>query len=112
MEKITTGAVQTAHVEVSNLHDETRQYDIKATVYYSKKDEPFGLNTTGQISSGVVNIDGSTKATFSQSKNLSVNYLTDDTERQQAILMAVQDFCSNAVTFAKEVVFSVSTPTK
>lgn len=112
MEKITTGAVQTAQVEVSNLHDETRQYDIKATVYYSKKDEPFGLNTTGQITNGSVNIDGSTKATFSQSKNLSVNYLTDNTEQQQSILSAVQDFCSCAVAFARETVFSVSTPTE
>lgn len=108
MEKITTGTVQTAHVEVSNLHDETRQFDITATVYYSRKDEPFGLSTTGQITNGAVNVDGSTKATFSQSKNLSVNYLTDNVRQQQAILSAVQDFCSAAVAFAKEVKFSAS----
>lgn len=108
MKKITTGAVKTAQVEVSNLHDETRVYDITATVYYPLKDEPFGPNTTGQISSGAVNIEGSTKATFSQSKNLSVNYLTDNAEQQQAILAAVQDFCSAAVAFAKGVELSAS----
>ena len=108
MEKITTGTVQTAHVEVSNLHDETRQFDIKATVYYSQKDEPFGLNTTGQITNGAVNVDGSTKATFSQSKNLSVNYLTDNVRQQQSVLSAVQEFCAEAVNFAKAVTLSAT----
>lgn len=110
MEKITTGAVKTAQVEVTNLHDETRQYDITATVHYSLKDEPFGNNTTGQISSGAVNVDGSTKATFTKTRNLSVNYLTDNAEQQQVILSSVQEFCSEAVAFVKEAVFSVSAP--
>lgn len=108
MEKITTGTVQTAHVEVSNLHDETRQFDITASVYFTSKADAFGSNANGQITNGAVNVDGSTKATFSQSKNLTVNYLTDNTEQQQAILSAVQIFCSAAVAFAKEVKFSAS----
>lgn len=111
MKKITEGAVQTAKINVSNEHDETRQYDITANVQYSVKDE-FGANSTGQISNGAVNAEGVTRATFAQSRNLNVNYLTDNAEQQQAILAAVQDFCAEAITFAKTVTLSASATTE
>lgn len=103
MKQITTGTVQSAQIEVTNLHDDTRQFDITAIVHHSAKDDAFGGNANGQISNGAVNIDGVTRATFTQTRNLSVNYLTDDTEQQQAILAAVQDFSTEAIAFAKNV---------
>ena len=112
MKKITEGAVQTAKINVSNEHDETRQYDLTANVQYSVKDDVFGANSTGQISNGVVNAEGVTRATFAQSRNLNVNYMTDNAEQQQAILAAVQDFCTEAIAFAKTVTLSASVTTE
>lgn len=112
MKKIIEGAVQTAKINVSNEHDETRQYDITANVQYSVKDDAFGANSTGQISNGVVNAEGVTRATFAQSRNLNVNYMTDNAEQQQAILAAVQDFCTEAIAFAKTVTLSASATTE
>lgn len=108
MKQITTGTVQTAQIEVTNLHDDTREFDITATVYFSSKADAFGGNANGQITNGSVNDGGITKATFSQQRNLTVNYLTDDIEQQQAILINVQDFCNAAVQFAAAVTLAAS----
>lgn len=108
MKQITTGTVQAARISVSNAHDEDRQYDITAIVHHSAKDDAFGGNANGQISNGAVNIDGVTRATFTQTRNLSVNYLTDNAEQQQKILSAVQDFCNEAIVFIKKAIFSVT----
>ena len=103
MNKITTADVKMAQMAVSNLSDETRAFDISAIVTYNTLTNTFGMNQNGQISSGTVNEDGKTIATFSQTNNLSVSYLITDTAKQQSILSAVQEFCAEAVEFAKAV---------
>lgn len=108
MKQISTGTVQSAQIEVTNLHDDTREFDITATVYFSSKADAFGGNANGQISNGAVNIDGVTRATFTQTRNLSVNYLTDNAEQQQEILSAVQGFCTEAIAFVEKAIFSVT----
>ena len=108
MNKITTADVKMAQMAVSNLQDETRTYDITANVAYNILPNTFGMNQNGQISSGTVNEDGKTIATFSQTNNLSVSYLITDTAKQQSILSAVQDFCAEAVDFAKTVTLSAT----
>ncbi len=106
MNKITTAEVKMAQMAVSNLSDETRAFDISAIVTYNTMTNTFGMNQNGQISSGTVNEDGKTIATFSQTNNLSVSYLITDTSKQQSVLSAVQDFCAEAVDFAKAVILS------
>ena len=108
MNKITTAEVKMAQMAVSNLQDETRTYDITANVAYNILPNTFGMNQNGQISSGTVNEDGKTIATFSQTNNLSVSYLITDTAKQQSILSAVQEFCAEAVDFAKAVTLSAT----
>ena len=108
MNKITTADVKMAQMAVSNLQDETRTYDITANVAYNILPNTFGMNQNGQISSGTVNEDGKTIATFSQTNNLSVSYLITDTAKQQSILSAVQEFCAEAVDFAKAVTLSAT----
>ena len=108
MNKITTAEVKMAQMAVSNLQDETRTYDITANVTYNILPNTFGMNQSGQISNGTVNEDGKTIATFSQSANLSVSYLITDTAKQQSVLSAVQDFCAEAVDFAKAVSLSAT----
>ena len=108
MNKITTADVKMAQMAVSNLQDETRTYDITANVAYNTLPNTFGMNQNGQVSSGTVNEDGKTIATFSQSANLSVSYLITDTAKQQSVLSAVQDFCAEAVDFAKTVTLSAT----
>ena len=108
MNKITTADVKMAQMAVNNLSDETRAFDITANVAYNTMTNTFGMNQNGQVSSGTVNEDGKTIATFSQTNNLSVSYLITDTAKQQSVLSAVQVFCSAAVAFAKEVEFSAS----
>ena len=108
MNKITTADVKMAQMAVSNLQDETRTYDITANVAYNILPNTFGMNQNGQISSGTVNEDGKTIATFSQTANLSVSYLITDTAKQQSILSAVQEFCAEAVDFAKAVTLSAT----
>ena len=108
MNKITTADVKMAQMAVSNLQDETRTYDITANVAYNILPNTFGMNQNGQISSGTVNEDGKTIATFSQTNNLSVSYLITDTAKQQSVLSAVQEFCAEAVDFAKTVTLSAT----
>ena len=108
MNKITTAEVKMAQMAVSNLQDEARTYDITANVAYNTLPNTFGMNQNGQISSGTVNEDGKTIATFSQTNNLSVSYLITDTAKQQSILSAVQGFCAEAVDFAKTVTLSAT----
>ena len=108
MNKITTAQVKMAQMAVSNLSDETRAFDISATVTYNTLPNTFGMNQNGQVSSGTVNEDGKTIATFSQTTNLSVSYLITDTAKQQSILSAVQEFCAEAVDFAKAVSLSAT----
>ena len=108
MNKITTADVKMAQMAVSNLQDETRTYDITANVAYNILPNTFGMNQNGQISSGTVNEDGKTIATFSETNNLSVSYLITDTAKQQSILSAVQEFCAEAVDFAKAVTLSAT----
>ena len=108
MNKITTAEVKMAQMAVSNLQDETRTYDITANVAYNTLPNTFGMNQNGQVSSGTVNEDGKTIATFSQSANLSVSYLITDTAKQQSVLSAVQEFCAEAVDFAKTVTLSAT----
>ena len=108
MNKITTAEVKMAQMAVSNLQDEARAYDITANVTYNTLPNTFGMNQNGQIASGTVNEDGKTIATFSQSANLSVSYLITDTAKQQSILSAVQEFCAEAVDFAKAVTLSAT----
>lgn len=108
MNKITTAEVKMAQMAVSNLSDETRAFDITANVAYNTLPNTFGMNQNGQISSGTVNEDGKTIATFSQTNNLSVSYLITDTAKQQSVLSAVQDFCAEAVNFAKAVSLSAT----
>ena len=108
MNKITTADVKMAQMAVSNLSDETRAFDITANVAYNTLPNTFGMNQNGQISSGTVNEDGKTIATFSQTNNLSVSYLITDTAKQQSVLSAVQDFCAEAVDFAKTVTLSAT----
>ena len=108
MNKITTAEVKMAQMAVSNLQDETRTYDITANVAYNTLPNTFGMNQNGQVSNGTVNEDGKTIATFSQSANLSVSYLITDTAKQQSVLSAVQDFCAEAVDFAKTVTLSAT----
>ena len=108
MNKITTAEVKMAQMAVSNLQDETRTYDITANVAYNILPNTFGMNQSGQVSSGTVNEDGKTIATFSQTNNLSVSYLITDTAKQQSVLSAVQDFCAEAVDFAKTVTLSAT----
>ena len=108
MNKITTAEVKMAQMAVSNLQDESRTYDIAANVAYNTLPNTFGMNQSGQISSGTVNEDGKTIATFSQTNNLSVSYLITDTAKQQSVLSAVQDFCAEAVDFAKTVTLSAT----
>ena len=108
MNKITTAEVKMAQMAVSNLQDEARTYDITANVTYNILPNTFGMNQSGQISSGTVNEDGKTIATFSQTNNLSVSYLITDTAKQQSVLSAVQDFCAEAVDFAKTVTLSAT----
>ena len=108
MNKITTADVKMAQMAVSDLSDETRAYDITANVAYNILPNTFGMSQNGQVSNGTVNEDGKTIATFSQSANLSVSYLITDTAKQQSILSAVQDFCAEAVDFAKAVTLSAT----
>ena len=108
MNKITTAEVKMAQMAVSNLQDETRTYDITANVTYNILPNTFGMNQNGQVSSGTVNEDGKTIATFSQTSNLSVSYLITDTTKQQSILSAVQEFCAEAVDFASNVTLSAT----
>lgn len=108
MNKITTADVKMAQMAVSNLQDETRTYDITANVTYNILPNTFGMNQNGQVSSGTVNEDGKTIATFSQTNNLSVSYLITDTVKQRSVLSAVQDFCAEAVDFAKTVTLSAT----
>ena len=108
MNKITTAEVKMAQMAVSNLSDENRTYDITANVTYNILPNTFGMNQNGQISNGTVNEDGKTIATFSQTNNLSVSYLITDTAKQQSILSAVQEFCAEAVDFAKAVTLSAT----
>ena len=108
MNKITTADVKMAQMAVSNLQDETRTYDITANVAHNTSPNTFGMNQSGQISSGTVNEDGKTIATFSQTNNLSVSYLITDTAKQQSILSAVQGFCAEAVEFASNVTLSAT----
>ena len=108
MNKITTAEVKMAQMAVSNLQDESRTYDIAANVTYNILPNTFGMNQSGQISSGTVNEDGKTIATFSQTNNLSVSYLITDTAKQQSTLSAVQEFCAEAVDFAKTVTLSAT----
>ena len=108
MNKITTAQVKMAQMAVSNLSDETRAFDISAIVTYNILSNTFGMNQNGQVSSGTVNEDGKTIATFSQTSNLSVSYLITDTAKQQSILSAVQEFCAEAVDFAKAVTLSAT----
>ena len=108
MNKITTADVKMAQMAVSNLSDETRAFDITANVTYNILPNTFGMNQSGQVSSGTVNEDGKTIATFSQTNNLSVSYLITDTAKQQSVLSAVQEFCAEAVEFAKAVSLSAT----
>ena len=108
MNKITTADVKMAQMAVSNLSDEARAFDISAIVTYNTLPNTFGMNQNGQVSSGTVNEDGKTIATFSQTNNLSVSYLITDTAKQQSILSAVQEFCAEAVDFAKTVSLSAT----
>ena len=108
MNKITTADVKMAQMAVSNLSDETRAFDISAIVTYNTLPNTFGMNQSGQVSSGAVNEDGKTIATFSQTNNLSVSYLITDTAKQQSVLSAVQEFCAEAVDFAKAVSLSAT----
>ena len=108
MNKITTAEVKMAQMAVSNLSDETRAFDISAIVTYNTLTNTFGMNQNGQISSGTVNEDGKTIATFSQTNNLSVSYLITDTAKQQSVLSAVQEFCAEAVDFVKAVSLSAT----
>lgn len=108
MNKITTADVKMAQMAVSNLQDETCTYDITANVAYNTLPNTFGMNQNGQVSSGTVNEDGKTIATFSQTNNLSVSYLITDTAKQQSVLSAVQEFCAEAVDFAKTVTLSAT----
>ena len=108
MNKITTADVKMAQMAVSNLQDESRTYDIAANVTYNILPNTFGMNQSGQVSNGTVNEDGKTIATFSQTNNLSVSYLITDTAKQQSVLSAVQDFCAEAVDFAKTVTLSAT----
>lgn len=108
MNKITTADVKMAQMAVSNLSDETRAFDITANVAYNTLPNTFGMNQNGQVSSGTVNEDGKTIATFSQTNNLSVSYLITDTAKQQSVLSAVQEFCAEAVDFAKAVTLSAT----
>ena len=108
MNKITTADVKMAQMAVSNQSDETRTYDIAANVAYNTMPNTFGMNQSGQVSNGTVNEDGKTIATFSQTNNLSVSYLITDTAKQQSVLSAVQDFCAEAVDFAKAVSLSAT----
>lgn len=108
MNKITTAEVKMAQMAVSNLSDETRAFDITANVAYNTLPNTFGMNQNGQVSSGTVNEDGKTIATFSQTNNLSVSYLITDTAKQQSVLSAVQEFCAEAVEFAKAVSLSAT----
>lgn len=108
MNKITKADVKMAQMAVNNLSDETRAFDITANVAYNTLPNTFGMNQNGQVSSGTVNEDGKTIATFSQTSNLSVSYLTTDTAKQQSILAAVQKFCAEAVDFASNVTLSAT----
>lgn len=108
MNKITTADVKMAQMAVSNLNDETRTFDITANVAYNTLPNTFGMNQNGQVSSGTVNEDGKTIATFSMTSNLSVSYLITDTAKQQSVLSAVQEFCAEAVDFAKAVSLSAT----
>ena len=108
MNKITTADVKMAQMAVSNLSDETRTFDISAIVTYNTLTNTFGMNQNGQIASGTVNEDGKTIATFSMTSNLSVSYLITDTATQQSVLSAVQEFCAEAVDFAKAVTLSAT----
>ena len=108
MNKITKAEVKMAQMAVGNLSDETRAFDISAIVTYNTMTDTFGVNQNGQIASGTVNEDGKTIATFSQTNNLSVSYLITDTVKQQSVLSAVQEFCAEAVDFAKTVTLSAT----
>ena len=108
MNKITTADVKMAQMAVSNLQDKSRTYDIAANVTYNILPNTFGMNQNGQVSNGTVNEDGKTIATFSQTNNLSVSYLITDTAKQQSVLSAVQEFCAEAVDFAKTVTLSAT----
>ena len=108
MNKILSAEVKMAQMAVSNLSDETRAFDISAIVTYNTMTNTFGMNQSGQVSNGIVNEDGKTIATFSQTNNLSVSYLITDTAKQQSVLSAVQEFCAEAVNFAKAVSLSAT----
>lgn len=108
MNKILSAEVKMAQMAVSNLSDETRAFDITANVAYNTLPNTFGMNQNGQVSNGTVNEDGKTIATFSQTNNLSVSYLITDTAKQQSVLSAVQEFCAEAVDFAKAVSLSAT----
>ena len=108
MNKITTADVKMAQLAVSNLSDETRAFDITANVAYNTLPNTFGMNQNGQVSNGTVNEDGKTIATFSMTNNLSVSYLITDAAKQQSVLSAVQEFCAEAVDFAKAVSLSAT----
>ncbi len=108
MNKILSAEVKMAQMAVSNLSDETRAFDISAIVTHNTMTNTFGMNQNGQVSNGTVNEDGKTIATFSQTNNLSVSYLITDTAKQQSVLSAVQEFCAEAVDFAKAVSLSAT----
>lgn len=113
MNKITTAEIKMAQMAVSNLKDETRAFDISAIVTYNTLPNTFGMNQNGQVSSGTVNEDGKTIATFSMTSDFSMSYFTisyliKDTAKQQSIHAAVQDFCTEAVCLAKSASLSAT----
>ena len=108
MNKILSAEVKMAQMAISNLSDDVRAFDISAIVTYNTMPNTFGMNQNGQVSSGTVNEDGKTIATFSMTSNLSVSYLITDTAKQQSVLSAVQEFCAEAVDFASNVTLSAT----
>lgn len=86
MTTLTSKAVITARVRLTNEGDENRKYEMTADI--TVKD-----GAAVDVQNGYANKDGQTVATFNRyGRNVSVTWQTDDTAEQARALEAVQGF--------------------
>lgn len=89
MTTLTSKAVLTARVRLTNEGDENRKYEMTADI--TVKD-----GAAQEVQNGYANKDGATVATFNRyGRNVSVTWQTEDAEEQTQALEAVQGFMAD-----------------
>lgn len=93
MTTLTSKAVITARVRLTNEGDESRKYEMTADI--TVKD-----GAAVDVQNGYANKDGATVATFNRyGRNISLTWQTDDTQEQTAALEAVQGFLADTAAW-------------